>query len=135
MFGGTGIAINAGAPEADQKAAWLFLVWATSPETQKMGLFSDVGGGTPTRKSVYEMPEVQEAKTRPSDAPNMLTADAVFKAWEPENVGLRPKIPSWNECDTIIYTELSKMLVGQKDPEQAMKDAKNGFDQATETLQ
>lgn len=134
MYGGTGIAINAGAPEAEQRAAWLFLVWATSPETQKMGLFADAGGGTPTRESVYEMPEVQEARNRPSQAPNMLTAEAVFKSWEPENVGLRPKIPSWNECDTIIYTELSKMLVGQKNPEQAMQDAKRGFDQATETL-
>lgn len=134
MYGGTGIAINAGAPEAEQKAAWLFLVWATSPETQKMGLFSDAGGGTPTRESVYRMPEVEKARTRPSDAPNMLTAEAVFKSWESENIGLRPKIPSWNECDTIIYTELSKMLVGQKNPEQAMQDAKAGFDQATETL-
>lgn len=131
MYGGTGIGINSGASEEQQKAAWLFLVWATSPETQKMGLFSEKGGGTPTRQSVYEMPEVQEAESRPSDAPNMLTAEAVSKAWEPENIGLRPKIPSWVECDTTIYTELSKMLDGQKSPEQAMRDAKRGFDQAT----
>jgi multiple sugar transport system substrate-binding protein len=112
-------------------AAWLFLVWATSPETQRMGLFSEEGGGTPTRQSVYDMPEVKRAEKRPSDAPNMLTADAVFKAWEPQNIGLRPKIQQWNECDTTIFTELSKMLAGDKSPEQAMKDAKAGFDQAT----
>jgi multiple sugar transport system substrate-binding protein len=61
----------------------------------------------------------------------MLTADAVFKAWDSQNIGLRPKIQQWNKCDTIIFTELSKMLVGDKSPEQAMKDAKQGFDQAT----
>jgi multiple sugar transport system substrate-binding protein len=131
MWGGTGLGINAGASEEQQKAAWLFLVWATSPETQRMGLFSEDGGGTPTRQSVYEMSEVQEAETRPSDAPNMLTAEAVSTAWEPENIGLRPKIPSWNECDTTIYTVLSRMLAGNKNPEQAMQDAKRGFDQIT----
>jgi multiple sugar transport system substrate-binding protein len=61
----------------------------------------------------------------------MLTAQAVSAAWEPENIGLRPKIPQWNECDTTIYTEVSKMLAGEKSPEQAMRDAKQGFDQAT----
>lgn len=131
MYGGTGIGINNSADEDAQKAAWLFLVWATSPETQRAGLFSKEGGGTPTRQSVYEMPEVKKAEKRPSDAPNMLTADAVFKAWEPENIGLRPKVSQWNKLDTIIYTELSKMLAGDKSPEQAMKDAKQGFDRAT----
>ena len=38
--------------------------------------------------------------------PNMLTADAVFEAWQPDNIGLRPKIAAWNECDTVIFTEL-----------------------------
>ena len=46
------------------------------------------------------------------------------------SIGLRPKIQSWNECDTAIYTEVSKMLAGQKTPEQAMKTAKKYFDEA-----
>ena len=131
MYGGTGLAINKGAPEKEQKAAWLFLVWATSPETQIAGLKSKVGGGTPTRQSVYDMPEVKQAMQPPSSMPNILTATAVAKAWKPENIGLRPKIPQWNQCDTIIFTEVSKMLAGQKTPEQAMRDAKQGFDQTT----
>jgi multiple sugar transport system substrate-binding protein len=61
----------------------------------------------------------------------MLTADAVSQAWESQNIGLRPKIQQWNRCDTVIFTELSKMLAGDKSPEQAMQDAKQGFDQAT----
>jgi multiple sugar transport system substrate-binding protein len=96
MFGGSSIAINSGATEEQKGAAWLFLVWATSPEVQRQGLFSDEGGGTPTRQSVYEMDKVQEAESRPSEAPNMLTADAVNTAWKSENAGRRPKIPSWN---------------------------------------
>jgi hypothetical protein len=41
-----------------------------------------------------------------------------------------PLIQSWNECNTAIYTEVSKMLAGQKTPEQAMKTAKRYFDEA-----
>jgi len=66
----------------------------------------------------------------PSDMPNLLTYDAVSEAWKPENIGLRPKIQAWNECDTAIYTEVSKMLADQKSPEQAMKTAKKYFDEA-----
>jgi len=130
MWGGTGLSINGESPIREQKAAWLFLVWATSPETMLMGLKSEVGGGTPTRGSLYELPEVKKAMEPPSDLPNMLTYDAVSKAWDPENIGLRPKIPSWNECDTAIYTEVSRMLVGDKSPEQAMQTAKRYFDEA-----
>ena len=57
-----GIGINGTAPEREQKAAWLFVNWATSPETQLANLKSEVGGGTPTRDSVYELPEVEKAK-------------------------------------------------------------------------
>jgi multiple sugar transport system substrate-binding protein len=62
--------------------------------------------------------------------PNILTADAVFEAWKPENIGLRPKIAAWNECDTSIFTELSKMLAGQQDPEKCMAKSKQGFEKA-----
>lgn len=129
-YGGTGLSVNKWASEAEQKAAWLFLVWATSPKAQLMDLKSSVGGGTPTRTSVYQMPEVKKNETPPTSMPNILTAPAVRKAWEPQNIGLRPKIPSWNQCDAVIYTELSKMLAG-KSPEAAMRDAKRGVDQTT----
>jgi multiple sugar transport system substrate-binding protein len=91
---------------------------------------SDVGGGTPTRGSLYELPEVKKAMEPPSDMPNLLTYDAVSEAWKPENIGLRPKIQSWNECDTALYTEVSKMLAGLKSPEEAMTTAKQYFDDA-----
>lgn len=131
MWGGTGIGINAGISDQEQQAAWLFLVWATAPKTQLANLKSKVGGGTPTRSSVYDMPQVEAAEKRPSEMPNMLTANAVLDAWKPENIGLRPKIPMWNEVDTIIYTEVSKMLAGQNSPKQAMQRAKAQIDAAT----
>jgi multiple sugar transport system substrate-binding protein len=132
MYGGTGIGINGVAPEREQKAAWLFVNWATSPQTQLSNLKSKVGGGTPTRESIYRLPEVEKARKPPSSMPNVLTTDAVFEAWRPENIGLRPKIAAWNECDTVIFTELSKMLAGSQSAEACMRNAKTGFEGAIE---
>jgi len=132
MYGGCGIAVNGVATKREQGAAWLFVLWATSKDTQLMGLKSDVGGGTPTRESIYRLPEVERAAKTGDEMPNLLTTDAVFQAWEPDNIGLRPKIPAWNECDTAIFTELSKMLAGSKSPETAMRDAKTAFESANE---
>jgi multiple sugar transport system substrate-binding protein len=130
IYGGTGIAINKGADDQHQKAAWLFLIWATSPDTQLADLKSKVGGGTPTRQSVYNLAEVKAAATYPSPMPNILSAAAVNEAWKPENVGMRPKIPTWNQCDTIIFTQLSKMLVAGQSPEATMTAIKQGIDKA-----
>nr|WP_308127231.1 extracellular solute-binding protein [Nonomuraea guangzhouensis] len=129
MYGGTGVGISANTMPNERGAAWLFLVWATSPETQLANLKSKAGGGTPTRTSVYEMPEVRAAEKRPSPMPNMLTAAAVREAWTPERIGLRPKIPMWNECNTAIFTQLSTMLSGAESPANAMRSIKSRVDQ------
>ncbi|MBO8138164.1 MAG: sugar ABC transporter substrate-binding protein [Desulfotomaculum sp.] len=126
IFGGTGIAINANCSEEEKKAAWLFLVWATSPQTQLMVLESPVGGATPSRTSVYELPKVKKAMEDPASEeakkmPNLTSMKATLEAWKEENSYGRPKIPQWPEADTIIFTELSKMLAGQQDPEATAK--------------
>jgi multiple sugar transport system substrate-binding protein len=61
----------------------------------------------------------------------MVTASTMKIAWDKDHIGLRPKIPSWNQADTAVFTELSKMLAGQLSPEQAMQSAKKKVDQAT----
>jgi len=129
MYGGTGVGISANTLPNERGAAWLFLVWATSPETQLANLKSKAGGGTPTRTSVYEMAEVREAEKRPTPMPNMLTAAAVRQAWRPDHVGLRPKIPMWNECNTAVFTQLSRMLTGGASPREAMRSMKSRVDQ------
>lgn len=96
--------------------------------TQVTGLASKVGGGTPTRTSVYARPEVAEAGHRPSKMPNMLSTDAVRETWKPGNIGLRPKIPMWGECDTALFTEVSRMLAGDAAPAEAMRSAADRID-------
>jgi len=130
MYGGTGLGINATSPKDQQRAAWLFLVWATSKQTQLANLKSEAGGGTPTRQSVYDLPQVIKARKPPSSMPNILTYEAVSQAWKPENIGLRPKIPAWNECDTTIFSNFSKMLAGAQSPEQTLSACASGMEQA-----
>ncbi|MBL1101958.1 extracellular solute-binding protein [Streptomyces coffeae] len=131
MYGGTGIAISNLVPARRRKAAWLFLNWATAPRTQLAVLASKVGGGTPTRGSVYAMPRVTAAERRPSPMPTMLSTRAVRQVWDPQNIGLRPKIPLWAECDTAIYDELSGMLAGDTSPAGAMRAAADRVDRIT----
>jgi multiple sugar transport system substrate-binding protein len=128
MFGGTGNGISKFAKEKEQRAAWLFLVWSTSPEGQVEDLKSKAGGGTPTRQSVYDLPEARAAMEHESDMPNLIAAKASLEAWKPENIGLRPKISNWNECDTVIFTEISKMLTAGQSPENTCKAMKQQID-------
>ncbi|WP_394841941.1 extracellular solute-binding protein [Pendulispora brunnea] len=128
IWGGTGVGINANASDKEQAAAWLFINWATSPATQFMTLASEKGGGTPTRRSVYARPEVEAAKKRPSPLPNILAAEAVNEAWKPENIGLRPKVATWNQLDTILFTQVSRMLAGEIKPDDAMRSSAEKFD-------
>lgn len=130
MYGGTGLGINGTSSKDQQRAAWLFLVWATSQQTQLANLKSTAGGGTPTRQSVYDLPQVVKARKPPSAMPNILTYAAVSQAWKPENIGLRPKIPAWNECDTTIFSNFSKMLAGSQSPEQTLSACASGMQQA-----
>ena len=131
VYGGTGLAVNAYAPRHEQEAAWLFLLWATSPSVQLADLKSAVGGGTPTRQSVYREREVRKNTHEPSVMPNMLAYDAVKEAWKPQNIGLRPKIPTWNQVETVVYSELSAMLTGNQSPRDTMRACVSGIDNAT----
>ncbi|MFC3882145.1 extracellular solute-binding protein [Bacillus songklensis] len=135
IYGGTGIGINKYASDEEKKAAWLFLVWATSPQSQYMILKSDQGGSTPTRHSVYELQDVQKGmQTGTEEAkqmPNLLPMMATLEAWKEENVYMRPKIPQWPQVDTFIFTELSKMLAGKQSPEETVKEIAKQSDQAT----
>ncbi|MGB9185203.1 MAG: extracellular solute-binding protein [Solirubrobacteraceae bacterium] len=135
MYGGTGLGVNGSAPKDQQRAAWLFVVWATSKETQLANLKSKAGGGTPTRRSVYDIPEVVKARRPPSAMPNILTYEAVTRAWQPHNIGLRPKIPAWNECDSVIFSELSTMLAGGDTPSACLSNIASGMKQAVKTAQ
>ena len=133
MYGGTSIGINKYASEDEIRAAWLFLIWATAPQTQYMILDA---GFTPTRYSVYQLPYIQTAINDPNSQefkewPLAASLAAAQEAWKEENVYMRPKTPLWPQIDTIIYTELSKMLAGRQSPADTMKEIAKQSDRLT----
>lgn len=146
-YGIGGIAINKYADPRLQKAAYLFVLWSTSHETQYMVLTET--GGTPTRQSVFDLPEVRQAfqrETAPMTAippveiepgvvvnamptmPIALTYPFSQQGIVPPNVVLGPKIPAFNEYVDIMSSEIQKCLGGMKTPEKACHDIKKKTD-------
>lgn len=124
-IGGIGIANNAS--EDLKRAAYLFAIWSTSRNVQ-FDVLAGLGG-TPTRKSVLEMPEVKAAQQRPTKMPNALTFDAVYDYGikDPHFV-LGPKIPEANEFHTILAAETQKMLSNQQTPAETAATLRDQLD-------
>ena len=123
-----GIAINANADEALQRAAYIFAQWSTSADNQYEVLKGL--GGTPTRKSVLARPDVIAAGQRPSSMPNALTFEPVynFGIKDPHFV-LGPKIPKANEYHSIIASTTQRMLSGELDPAATGAELKSQLDE------
>lgn len=123
-----GIGINKNASEQLQRAAYLFAIWSTSKQLQYdvlKGL-----GGTPTRRSVLEMPEVKEAQTRPSKMPNALTFEAAYGVGiQDPNFVLGPKILEANEYHSLIASETQRMVSGEMSPEETAKSLQKQIDE------
>jgi multiple sugar transport system substrate-binding protein len=122
------IGINDSVSEKMKRAAYLFVMWATSHKTQLDQL--KLSGGTPDRKSVLADPEVMKARKRPTTMPNALTFDAVYDYGikDPHFV-LGPKLPKVNEYHQIVASEVQKCVSGQLEPEAACKGIKKQLDE------
>jgi multiple sugar transport system substrate-binding protein len=122
-----GIGINGNASDDMKRAAYIFAIWSTSRDTQ-FNVLKGVGG-TPTRKSVMQIPEVAAARKRPTKMPNALTFDVVYDfGIKDPNFVLGPKIPEANEYHQIIATESQKCLAGKQSAEEACKAIKQQVD-------
>ena len=116
-----GIGINGSASEDLKRAAYIFAQWAVSKDTQLQVLKKL--GGTPTRKSVLEVPEVQAARSRPTSMPNALTFDAVYDLGiRDPNFVLGPKILEANEYHNIILTETQRCVTGELSAAEACEE-------------
>ncbi|RCX19366.1 carbohydrate ABC transporter substrate-binding protein (CUT1 family) [Anaerobacterium chartisolvens] len=114
IFGGTGIGINKYSSEREKRAAWLFVVWATSPQTELLVLKHPEGGVIPSRKSVYNDAEVKDKLSGKiidsAGEKTLLTLPTVVTAWKDENAYYRPKIGSGYAFENIVVDQLHRML-------------------------
>ena len=122
-----GIGINASASDDLKRAAYIFSIWATSRGTQYDVLKKL--GGTPTRKAVLELPDVQAARKRPTTMPNALTFDVVYDfGIRDPNFVLGPKIPEANEYHKIVATEVQRCVSGETKPAEACEAIRSQVD-------
>lgn len=123
-----GIGINGNASDDLKRAAYIFSIWSVSKDNQYNVLKGL--GGTPTRKSVLEIPDVKKAEQRPTNMPNALTFDAVYNVGiKDPNFVLGPKIPNANEYHSILAGEVQKCLSNEQSPEEAAKSIQTQLDE------
>jgi multiple sugar transport system substrate-binding protein len=120
IYGGAGIGINSDATEIEKKAAWLFIVWATAPQTQIMVLGEPEGGSMPPRKSVYNSMEVQNiienVKNNTNEINNLNHLPTLLEVWEVDNVYFRSKISNFYFVEQIIINNVRDMMNNDLDP-------------------
>lgn len=109
IYGGSGIGINKYATELEKEAAWFFITWATSKEMQLRILTEPTGGTLPTIKSAYEEIDPFFRASRP-------IIDTVLKAWQPENLYLRPKLEQFYAIEQILTNHLHEMIANDLKP-------------------
>lgn len=91
------------------EAAMEFLLWATSAEQMKR---SAQRGNPPTRKSLFEDPELLDANPAyPAQLRSLETSRP------------RPRTPQWNEIENVFGIFLSKANSGELSPAEAMNQA------------
>lgn len=116
--GGSSLAVSKNSKNPD--AAWIFMQWATSYDTQV--LITALGGGTgPTRASVYDDPRIiANNRVGPGTTRHLnVVRDTIAM-----DMGSEPDLPQWAELSNdTIPVRLGKYFAGDYgSPKEAMDD-------------
>ncbi len=112
-LGGFSLAVAAQAPEKEQKAAWIFIQWATSEAIAKP--YVDAGGVS-GRTAVYEDPAVKA---------EYAFVEPMVASWQKGVPAFRPRFPAWPAVSEIIAEFGSKMMLNEVTVGQGAKDIGN----------
>ncbi len=113
-MGGWALGINATVDAKKQAAAWEFIKWASSAETQKK--FLDVGVGVFTRKSTVEDAAMQ------AKYPFL---KVIGESLQHADADFRPRIPQYPQLQDLLGTAVNAVLVGNVDPKAALDEAQS----------
>lgn len=124
--GGSSLAVSKNAKNPD--AAWIFMQWATSMDTQV--LITTLGGGTgPTRFSVYDDPRVKANNRVGAGTTRHLD---VVRQTIANDMGSEPDLPQWAElANDTIPVRLGKYFAGEYG---SAKEAMDDIAQATDAI-
>ena len=103
IYGGSGIGINKHVSEEKKLAAWMFIVWCTSPQVQIHTFLEEDGGNMPTRRNLQQLIFASYMVKLPQ-------AQAVITAQKPAHVYYRPKIEQGYEFEMLIQRNLREYI-------------------------
>ena len=100
-LGGFSLAVASQAPEKVQKAAWIFIQWATSDAIAKDYVEA---GGVSGRTAIYEDPAIKAKYS---------FVEPMVASWQKGVPEFRPRFPAWPAISEIIAEFGTKMMLGQ----------------------
>lgn len=121
LYGGSGIGINRYISDEKKLAAWMFIVWCTSPQVQINTFLEEEGGNMPTRTNLLHLITGQYMAGLPQ-------AQAVITAQKPAYAYYRPKLGKGYEFEQLIASELENMILEDLEPVQTADAIKKGWE-------
>ena len=118
-----GYPINAALPDKAKAATWLFIVWATSAETQARTSFKFAGPGKRSGVNRISLWKSQEFAAAMKDAGDNFIPAALESLEQDTDVDWRPRVPQWPAIGETMATAVQSALVGQKKPQEALDEA------------
>ncbi len=103
LYGGSGIGINSYANDRKKLAAWMFIVWATSPEVQMKSFTEKEGGTLPTRTDLTKLIAENYSGTAPQ-------VTAMVRSQMPEYAYFRPKMKNGYDFEETMISNLYDMV-------------------------
>jgi multiple sugar transport system substrate-binding protein len=109
-LGGFSLAVTGHAPEAQQKAAWIFIQWATS---EKIARAYVEAGGVSGRSAIYEQPDIKA---------KYAFVEPMVASWQKGVPQFRPRFPAWPAISEIVAEWGSKIELGEVSTEAGAKE-------------
>ena len=114
-------------PEEEQEAAWKFIKWLMEPEQQAEWYFGS--GYLPVNSKAFELPAAREMEAK---YPQFKIAGDLYRAASVSPAPPGPLLGPQLDVAEIIRRAVEEMLVGNKDPIDAINDA---ADEANDIVQ
>jgi len=114
-------------PQEEQEAAWKFIKWLMEPEQQAEWYAGS--GFLPVNSKAFELPKAKEIEAK---YPQFKVAADLYRASSVSAVPPGPLLGPQFDVGLIIRRQAEEMLVGDKDPIDAINDA---AEEANELIQ
>ena len=105
--------------------AWLFIQWATLAATQVIVALDPLALGTPTRKGVFEHPNVKTLINQGT----IRHFDTVKAAMDAGEINFKPGFPNWDSIEATLFTKLHEAVLEQITPREALNEVKRLSDE------